>query len=299
MISRCRAASALGQEGNETSVPALGDALVDVDEFWGVRCEAAMALGALDVPEARTVLLEALDISIGRIRLKVVESLRHYDDEEVLKRLRAVALKDRVPQVAAMAATSTAFTKTEGAEKILIKALKRDSWRDQIRRAALRGFRQQKNEERIPLVKSYTKPGVYVETRQDGMGTLGILGAALDDENPERRKIRLHLEDLLEDPLIQIRRSAVRALGSLGEHEAIPALRKVIRSDEHRWIKSAATEAIEGIQSGEGRKKALGEFEQEIDDLRRSNEEIKRNLKQLRKRMEPEKEDASSRNEEG
>ena len=299
VISRCRAASALGQEGNETSVPALGDALFDADEFWGARGEAAMALGALDVPEARAVLLEALDISIGRIRIKVVEALRHYDDEEVLKRLREVTLKDRVPQVAAMAATSTAFTKTEGAEKILINALKRDSWRDEVRRAALRGFRQQKEEERIPLVTDYIRPGVYIETRQDAIGTLGILGAALDDDNPERRKIRLHLEDLLEDPLTQIRRSAVRALGSLGEHEAIPALRKVIRSDEHRWIKSAATEAIEGIHTGEGRKRALGDFEQDIDRLQRSNEEIKRNLKQLQKRLNPEKEEASSTNEEG
>ena len=228
------------------------------------------------------------------MRLKVVEALRHYDDDETIKRLRTVAQKDRVPQIAAMAATSSAFTKADDAEKTMVAAMARDSWRDTIRRAGIRGFRLQKNEERIPVVTRYTKPGVYIETRQDAIGTLGILGAALENDDPERRKISKRLQNLLEDPLIQIRASAVRALGSLGEKESIPSLRKVVRRDEHRWVKAAANEAIEAITTGEGREQALGDFELEIDELRRSNDEIKKNLKQLKRRLKPEKEATSS-----
>ena len=58
LISRCRAASALGSEGNETSVLALREAMLNKDEFWGARGEAAMALGALGVDEANAALLE-------------------------------------------------------------------------------------------------------------------------------------------------------------------------------------------------------------------------------------------------
>jgi aminopeptidase N len=289
LISRCRAAEALGGKGDAGSVPVLRSVLLDEEAFHGLRGEAALALGRLDIPESRDVLLGAVAVKEPRVRLKVAEALGSFDEPAVLRALDRVA-GDPVTPVAEAALTAVAKTKSDEAPAILKKGLKRLGWLEGIRRAAIRGFRTLKDPEWIGLITPFTEPGVYIETRQDAISALGVLGAELEEDNA-RRKVMRRLETLLDDPLIRVRQGAINALGALGEEDAVPALERVVNRKEHRWVQKAAKRAVVTLRTGKSKDAALREMERDMDELRRENETIKKDVRQMRMRLDPERPD--------
>lgn len=293
LISRCRAAEGLGRKGNADNVPALRSVLLDTKAFYGLRGEAALALGHLGLPESRDVLLEAVSLPDPRVRLKVAEALGNFDEPEVVAALRGL-VDDPVTQVAEAAVTAAAKTKADGAPGVLKKALGVTGWRESVRRAAIRGFRSLKDADRIDLIAPYVEPGVFRETREDAIGAYGALGADLKDDGA-RRKVMARLEKLLDDPLIRVRQRSAQALGYLGEKDAIPALERVENRKEHRWVKRAAKEAVNTLRAGESKDAAMHDLEREVDNLRQENQAIKKNVRRLEGRLDPEKPGALNR----
>jgi aminopeptidase N len=293
LISRCRAAEALGKKGNAESVPVLRSVMDDAAAFHGLREEAALALGRLGLDAGRDVLLASADMPDPRVRLKVAEALGNYDEPEVLAALRGM-VDDPVPQVAEAALGAVAKTKADGAPVILKKGLGVTGWRQSARRAAIRGFRSLEDPEYLDLITPYIEPGVFRETREDAISAVGVLGAELEDDGARRRVLR-RLEPMLDDPLIRVRQRTVQALGYLGDTDAIPALERVVNREEHRWIKRAAEDAIRTLRAGRGKEAALRDLERELDDLRQENQAIKKNVRRLEGRIDPEKPDTLKR----
>jgi aminopeptidase N len=86
-------------------------ALNNEDEFWGVRAEAAEALGNLRSEEAFATLEKALAITHPKVRRAVVAALGHFRSTKAAEALKKVALRDASYLVEAEAARSLGATK--------------------------------------------------------------------------------------------------------------------------------------------------------------------------------------------
>jgi hypothetical protein len=84
------ALAGLGYTRRREAVPLLIDAL-DSDAHWGVRLDAARALGMFPEPDAVAALLRALDDGDYLVQYHAIQSLGQIGDREALDRLTLLA----------------------------------------------------------------------------------------------------------------------------------------------------------------------------------------------------------------
>ncbi len=287
VISRARAAAALGKKVTEASTAALREALLDTTEFYGVRGEAADALGGQGTEAAREALRAGLALPAARVRGKAAAALGRFGDDDAVAALRRVAGSDPVPGVAEAAVTGIGTAGKAGAEsarEALTGLLSRRVWRDMVRREAIKQLGALKEPEAIAAVRPYARAGVYLETRREALTALGSLGGALEEKDPRRTEIRRLLEAALTDPLLQVRTSAVRGLGRLGDPEAAPALERLAGTDDDRGLLRSARETAADLRSG--RQTTEAEITRRLDELGRSSEELQQEVRRLERRLE-------------
>jgi aminopeptidase N len=201
-VARARAARTLQ---DLASVPALRRALTD-DPFWGVRQEAAAALGRIDADSAE------------------------------LRDARRAGLRDADPRVRAAAATAIA-TEGPSAGPVLIERLDADP-SEKVAAAALRGLgRARADAAWERLVQALGRDSQAEKIRiaaLDGLATLG-----------EPRAIPLVLEQTAPGRDVTLRKAAVTALGRLGRGQGVAASRLTkLLKDEDRSVRSAAAQAL-------------------------------------------------------
>ncbi len=285
--SRVAAARALGERRDESAVPALAAALADTAGFWGLRGEAAGALGRIGGDAARDALLAGLDRAPARARGDVAETLGNFHEKRVVERLRSAALGDPIPQVSEGAVKGLGAlgrAGVDGAYDALVAASGRDSWNDTVRNAAVGAFRTDKDVRALDTVERYTRPGVAMRTRESALRTLGVLGAELEPKDPREKAAREILTAALADPFLRIRESAVAGLKSLGDPAAADALDRAAAADDDRGMRSAAAEASESVRGG-GEKSTVAGIRKDLDRLRESNASLKDEIRRLESRI--------------
>jgi aminopeptidase N len=109
------------------------------DKFWGVRLEAASALGNLNSATGRNALIAATTDTDARVRARAVKSLGQSNDP-ALAALYEKLLSDESYAVIRAAALMLGQTHAQGAYEALEKLLQVNSWRDNIRISALAGM---------------------------------------------------------------------------------------------------------------------------------------------------------------
>jgi aminopeptidase N len=109
------------------------------DKFWGVRLEAASALGNLNSATGRNALIAATTDTDARVRARAVKSLGQSNDP-TLAALYEKLLSDESYAVIRAAALMLGQTHAQGAYEALEKLLQVNSWRDNIRISALAGM---------------------------------------------------------------------------------------------------------------------------------------------------------------
>jgi aminopeptidase N len=238
-LGRIDAAQALGKSGSARALEALRHALVS-DRFWGVRAEAAKALGAVASEEAAEVLLNSLDVvenpKVRRViyaALKSFRSRRLYG--EIEKRFRMEA--SYFAEAEALRALGT--LNPAKAPEVLKEALKKDSWNDILRSAALEGFTATKGRQWIPLLLIHTRPGHSQKLRMAAIRCLAAFEAT-----PE---IQARLIELAQDGYLLVQIAAVRVLHHSGDERAVPILKKLMVGDRDGRLKRLAEEAVEKI----------------------------------------------------
>jgi aminopeptidase N len=289
VVSRARAAEALGERKDPDSVKPLAEAMNDEREFWGVRGEAASALGKVGGEKAEGALLAGLAIPQARVRTKVAEALGDFSDSRAMAGLRRVALGDSVPEVSESALQGVGRAGANGATEafdILKAALGRDSWQDVVRRAAVTQFRTLGDTRAVKLMLPLTRAGVETQTRREALETAGFLGGKLEDHDARRKDVRARLTDALGDSFLRVRQSAVRGLRDLGDAEAVPALERLAGSDVDRGLEADARSAVEVIRKGEGARTSREELNRQMDRLRHASDEMKQEIRRLQDRLE-------------
>ncbi len=218
---------------------AIESAALD-DPFYGMR--AGVVKDAAAFGGVRTVLACLHDRDV-RVRIAAAEAAaalpRHQDGvDTALARLT----RDRDPDVIAAALRSLGARRALGAYRMLTAAVARAPYDGVVASAALGGLGELGDARAFPLLLQKTTYGTPERERNAAVVALALLAKRL--HQPDRALAVLeHL--VLKDDLISTRLAAASALGTLGDPRAIPALRRVERSDTQEIVRIQAWTAIQ------------------------------------------------------
>lgn len=227
LADRADAITALGKlKGDDEVVAALSDALHS-DKFWGIRGNAADALGQLGGSAASKQLLDALNTTKEPwVRNRVVSALGNFkDDSAVAAKLNSVAGDDSSYRARAAALQSLGRLKAPGALATLYAAVAVDSPDGFLRNAALRSMGALSDDKAVPLLLEWSAPGKVIESRNAAIASL----ARLQKDNKDITK---QIASYLGEPHFPVRMASIFALGARGDASAVPALEALLKSDD-------------------------------------------------------------------
>lgn len=242
VLGRIDAAAAL-RPGSPAAIQALRQALAK-EPFWGVRVEVARALGRMGAPQAMDALLFGLrTVEHPKVRRAIYEALGSYPSSHVTHEIRLL-IKDEPTWLVEAEAIKTLGRMKDTSLLSLFKAyLKKDSWNDVLRMAALEAIANLQASETVAILKAHTRYGFHPSTRMTAVRRLAGLGRGRDD-------IQSHLVRMLSDSYLLVQLAVVRALGSFADERAVPALMKLTTGDRDGRLKRAAEEAVRKIRKG-------------------------------------------------
>ncbi len=264
---RALAAQALGKRHDPPVIDALAHCLAEHDEAWMVRAEAARALGKIAGDDAFAALSKACKLQHPKVRRAVAQALSHFKTKDAVRLLEKLA-QDPSYLVAAAAARSLGKTRDKRAYDPLVALLEIDSWAEVIRSGALDGLSRLGDERAVNLLIERTKYGHPLRARRAALAALPKLA--------EGKKVRQHLEGLLDDPDPHLRVSVVGALESLGDTKAQPALRELLERELDGRVIRATKEALSNLG---------GESKGDLKKLRQETEHLRDELGKLRTRL--------------
>jgi aminopeptidase N len=287
--SRREAAEALSKFNSDESVVALA-AAAKSDKFYDVRREAASALGEIRSEKAKAGLLEALKDGDSRVRRSAVTALSNFrDDGEVVARLKQVFAADTSYAVVAEVMTAVAKLAPPDAFEILQKGLLRSSHNEVISAAALRALAELKDPKAADILAAHTAYGRPSPIRTAAAEALGKLGSYLRREEGLaaarlKERIRNTLVGLLSDPKFDARRSALSALGTLGDAETIGELQKVEKREVHYQLIGGARRAAEKIRAAQKEPLLPEELRERLERLEEENKAVRKRIEALEKK---------------
>jgi aminopeptidase N len=227
LADRADAVAALSKlKGDDEVVSALSDALRN-DKAWGIRANAADALGQLGGPAASKQLLDALNTAKEPwVRNRIVSALANFkDDAAIVAKLNAIAGDDSSYRARAAALQALGRLKAPGAFATLDAAVATDSPDGFLRNAALRSMGPLGDDKAVPLLLKWSAPGKPIDSRNVAIASL----ARLQKDNKDITK---QIATYLNEPHFPIRMASIFALGARGDASAVPALEALLKSDD-------------------------------------------------------------------
>ncbi|MGZ3417620.1 MAG: M1 family aminopeptidase [Polyangiales bacterium] len=274
--ARWMAAMALGKREESKTIEALAEALADEKEFWGVRAEAAEALGEARGEGAIEALRAGTAIKNPRIRRAIARALGKFRTLGAVEALQPLALADGSYLVQSDAARSLGSTRQGSAYDVLIEVLDRKSWADVARAGAADGLANLRDERAVPHLTARTAYG----QESPGRRACLIALAKLDTS----RKTRELLEERLEDVDVFVRMAAVRGLELLGDTKARPALQARLAREDAGIARRRIREALRDLTTGQ--QAEVRRLREELDKVQTDHHELKARLAKLEARVE-------------
>lgn len=289
-VSRIYAAQALAKKGGLEAVKGLSKALKK-DSFWGVRVEVAKQLAKVKLDQTFDALVAGLADEDARVRRAVVEALGEVKTRESYKALKPLVedgdASYYVEAAAAGAIASIAAGNSEEkpSEEKAIKLLnsvleEKQGWNEVVRCGAIAGLSKMKtSEEALNLILKYTASGVPQALRLAAIRALGSISTGQNNLNLER--ILQRLEELSHETFFLTQVSAVAALGQMETSKAMGLLQSLSDRTLDGRVRRRAEEAVEKVQKKVGSDRAVKQLRQEVDKLKKENQELKSRLENL------------------
>jgi len=289
-LSRIEAATALAKKGSLEAVNALTAALTD-DPFWGVRAEVAEQLASVKLDQAVAGLLKGLKDKESKVRRAVAEALGDIKTAESYKALKTIADKgDKSYYVESAAIRSLGKVgaadfdgnvKEKKTLKLLEGILKeREGWNEMVRSGAIGALSHFKSsEDALEIVLKYTEPGVPQALRLSAIRALGTISKG--QSKPTVERILDRLDTIAYESFFLTQVSAVAALGSMEAPRAISILQSLADHTPDGRVRRRAQEAVQQVQKAIGKDQAVEKLQQEIDELKKSNQELRSRLENL------------------
>jgi aminopeptidase N len=280
---RVWAARKLGDDRSPQAVGGLVAALSD-DPFWGVRAEAATALGKSDRDDARAALRTgALEQEHPKVRKACVESLRKQGRHEAGAAVLSTILTQGDASYYVEAAAVEAYARAAEAPKdVLVAQLTKDSHNDVIRTATLRALAELDDASLVPTFVAYTQPRFEQGVRQAAARALAVARLPGTDE-ALREQATLALVAYLQTGGRRGRRAALDGLHALaGEaREALEAVEAVAATDVEEGLRDYAGTVAGRIRSGTQPSVELKRLREQLDELRESKGSLERRVDEL------------------
>jgi aminopeptidase N len=227
LADRADAVTALSKlKSDDDVVAALGDALRS-DKAWGVRANAADALGQLGSSAASKQLLDALDTDKEPwVRNRIVSALGNFkDNAAIVAKLNSIAGDDSSFRARAAALQALGRLKAPTALATLDAAVVADSPDGFLRNAALRSMGPLGDDKAVPLLLQWSAPGKPIDSRTAAISSLAHL-------QKDNKDITRQIASYLSEPHFPVRFASIFALGARGDASAIPALEVLLKSDD-------------------------------------------------------------------
>jgi aminopeptidase N len=289
-VARIYATEALAKKGGLEAVKALATALKD-DACWGVRAEIATQLATVKLDQAFEELLVGLQDPEARVRRAVVEALAGIKTTASYAALKPIAEQGDASYYVESAAIRALGSVTAGnlngksesekVLKLLESVLKeRAGWNETVRSGAIAGLSQMKTSEAaLNLVLDYTAPGVPQALRLAAIRALGAIAAGQTSVNLER--ILSRLEELAGEAFFLTQVSVVVALGQMETTKAIGILQALANQTPDGRVRRMAEEAVQRVMKAAGQDQAVQKLQQELDQLKKDNQDLKSRLETL------------------
>lgn len=289
-ISRIYAAEALAKKGGLEVVKALSAALKN-DPFWGVRVEVAKQLTEIKLDQVFDGLVSGLHDDNPFVRLSVVESLSQIKTHASYKNVKELVQHgDKSYYVEAAACRSlgtiaAANLDDKPHEEKVIKLLKsvleeRAGWNEVVRSGAIGGLAEFKTSETaLNVLLEYTKLGVSQALRLSAIRALGKISVGQSPANIER--ILDRLAEIAKETFFLTQVAVVTALGQMETPKAIGILQSLADQTPDGRVRRYAEEEITRVQRNIGTEKSLKQMREELDQLKKQNQELKSRLENL------------------
>ena len=208
------------------------------DSFWGVRMEAAFSVGVMKDDGVKEALFEIYRDTTSRVRQAAIVGLEQFASGDVAAFIAKAAETDSSYLVLGSCIMAMESVDSLAAFDFARRYIDMTSYRDIVRRAALRVFRNVRDPQAIPYAMTYASPGNSADIRAMSVEILGEIGAG----DPTARVL---VEQLVhhEDPSLRV--AAIRALSIWGDGKAREAIeaRRVLESDDD--VKKAIDDALD------------------------------------------------------
>ncbi len=268
-ISRARAADALSRRDDPPTIKALAECLAKKNEAWMVRAEAARALGRIRSDEAFSALSAHVGTEHPKVRRAVASALGSFKTAEAAKLLEKRAKSDPSYLVEAESVRALGRTRQPEAFDVIVPLLDRPSWAEVSRAGALDALGALRDERALPEVLKRTQYGFPTRGRRAAISALAQIS--------DGRKVREHLEDLLDDKDPHLKIDVVAALQALGDMKSRGALNRAKERELDGRVVRRLREALRDM----GEHKTAAERKRLNDEL----ENVRTELSELKARL--------------
>ena len=283
MLGRLFAARKLADRKDRTTVGRLGRVLRQ-DAFYGVRVEAAQALGGIHNELALGELLKSVEQPDERVQRQVLRELRGFYSEKAFATLQAALTATDNPELQREAVAALAACPDDDVPEQLIALLAVESFENLVAEAAIRAMRGRDDPAFVPPLLATLK------TRRDAFRS-GDYGSALRAlaflarHEADRAGVKDFLVSATGERDHRVRRAAMQALGDLGDDRAIPVLETFSGAKDQHGIADAARDAINRLRADKPPSAELNELRREVLELKDANRQLREDHEKLSKRV--------------
>jgi HEAT repeat protein len=198
---------------------------LSADKFWGIRLEAATALGGVPGQAAKSALLAATKDSNARVRARVITSLAKSNDA-TLANVYQRFLDDPSYAVIRSAALALGQTRSGDAYDSLVKLTGTPSWRDTIRASALSGLTALGDKRGGEIAKKYAMSGNNGQVRA---AAVKLLSTVAKDDPGAFDLISQILEEAYRNSEFGLSAASAEALATLGDARGLAVFERLTK----------------------------------------------------------------------
>ncbi|MEE2780698.1 MAG: M1 family aminopeptidase [Planctomycetota bacterium] len=291
VVGRLLAADALSDKDDRETIERLQAALQN-DPFFGVRLQAAKALADIGSLAALEALIDSRQQSDARVRRHVVRALGSFFHPMAKTALLQFVAEEQNPDIIAEAIRPLGKYPGGDVSEQITRLLQQSSYDNAVAVAAMDAARAQEDPSFLPLMQASIRRDAEFpsKTFAGALDAVAYLGKDLDD----RREVREFLTSYLNHPREPVRLAALGALGTLGDPATLDAVRAFHRGPKGDRKKKAAGEALKKIREKQKTSESLGALREQVDTLREENETFRKDVQELKDRLESANEGAES-----
>jgi aminopeptidase N len=263
----------------------LLQATLEKDPFYGVRVEAAAALGKSAGDFSRDALLSGLQQTHPKVRRACADALKTFYDDSTVADVLAKKVQTGDASYFVEAAVIKSLAKVQRSPSLdpLLAALKKKSHADVIQQAALTGIGRVIDPRGLDILLDWTKPNRPRSCRSAAMKSLATFLERNDVSNSNKTRVVDTLVGYLGTDGPRVRRSVIETLRELGgiARPAIQTIETLAQYDPNGRVRTAAEAAVKKMRDGSTSSKELTRLRDEISGLNKRNKDLQERLLKL------------------